>query len=210
MSHVRFHEDIGLNSRRFRCNGLDHFWGDQLDARWYAAGDAGGSAVVVDGIDGGIVRITTGNVVNNDYNISWQDIKGFIVSKQPTLEVRSCIDNSSDTTIRIGLYRTSDENIVFLIRADEANIQIACYTGGSQTIEDIGVPKDTNWHIYRIEVHTHGSTHVHFYLDGVECTGSPITTNIPTQYMQPYINVRTNADVVRQMDVDYVYWRQDR
>ena len=64
-----------------------------------------------------------------------------------------------------------------------------------------------------MECQTHGGSHVHFYIDGVETGNSPITTNIPDDagdYLQPYLFILTLENATKSLDTDYVYLREER
>lgn len=68
---VKDHEAFSLDSARRRFHFDDHFLGDSLRDLWRDTGDAGGSATVVDQQDGGICRITTGAVDQDEWWIDW-------------------------------------------------------------------------------------------------------------------------------------------
>ena len=60
----------------------------------------------------------------------------------------------------------------------------------------------------------HGASHIHYYIDGVECTNSPLTTNIPDDagdYLMPFTIISTDADSdpATSSDFDYIAGRQN-
>jgi len=90
---------------------------------------------------------------------------------------------------------------------------ILCVDGGVGPAVDSGIAPDTDYHIFRVECHLHGGSHVHFYIDGTETANSPINTNVPddaTDYLQPLVYVRPRENAAKIVDCDYVYIRQDR
>jgi len=204
MSHIRFHEDIGLNSRRFRCNGLDHFWGDSVDARWHTAGN--GSAAVVDGVDGGIVRLTSGATSGNSHTLSWQDIRSLTAAKNATAEYRIALGQTSNIDARIGLLYDATHYIYFRFddSADDTWQAVSDMGAGASAVNTAVAPS-TDYLILRIEA---SSTQIGFYVNGV--WKATIGVTIPTEHLQPYASVATEEDADKTLDVDYVYWRQDR
>ena len=92
----------------------------------------------------------------------------------------------------------------------DGNWHIQTTDGGAPTTGDSGVTVDTDYHIYRIECFP--TDEVHFYIDGVECGNSPITTNIPddpTDFFELRLFADTNTTALRTLDIDYVVVRQE-
>ena len=92
------------------------------------------------------------------------------------------------------------------------NWEIGNVSAGASTVFDSGVALDTSYHVFRILCHTHGSNHVHYFIDDLEneVPNSPITSNVPTEYLQPYLFIATRQDEVSSIDADYCYLRQGR
>lgn len=190
----------------------DHFLGDQLKDEWRAAGT--GSAAVVDQQTGGIVRITTGAVSGNTHLMDWANTRSLLVDKKVTLELRVKVPVVTYLQMFLYLYLDPNNLVGFFfneLAGGAINWSIRCVNGGVTTSQDSGVLLDTDYHIYRIECFPAGEGH--FYIDGVECANSPITTNIPddaTDFLQPYLYVRARENAAKSFDVDYVVARQDR
>jgi len=72
------------------------------------------------------------------------------------------------------------------------------------TIENSTVLADTDWHRYTIVVNSAG-TSVAFFIDGVECTNSPITTTIPLVQLYP-VNALTSNSGTASKSIDFDYW----
>ncbi len=208
---VKFHEAFSLDSARRRFHFSDHFLGDSLRDLWTSSG---ASVVVINAQDGGIVRLTTGAVATNTAYINWSNIRSLHVNKKVTIEVRAKLNQVTQCVVYpISLYFDSNNQVYFRVAnvGAAANYFIHCTNGGVQTSLDSGVLADTSYHVFRIEAFPTGE--VHFYIDGVECANSPITTNIPSDagdYLQPFMYVYTSENVAKSMDVDYVWIRQDR
>lgn len=210
---VKSHEAFSLDSFQNQLFFFDDFLGSQLKDEWHEVGT--GSAAVVDLQMGGIVRLTSGATTNDVYNISWSFTRSLHVDKRVSVEVRMKANQATYITINLQLRFDGDDRIYF--QANEAvggatTWVISCVDGGATTGRDSGVALDTDYHIFRMEAHLHGGSHVHFYIDDVETDNSPIDTNVPDDggdYLQPYIIISTREDVAKSMDVDYVGVRQD-
>jgi len=208
---VKQHEPICFDSAQDRWWWMDHFLGDQIQDEWAVAGV--GTAAVVDQQTGGIIRLTTGALNTNAYQIDWGDIRSLLVTKRVSSEFRVKLNATTSETVYLFLRFDFNNCIFFSYESINPNWYVRTRNGGAQTSNDSGIAADTSYHIFRVECHTHGGNHVHFYIDGTETTGSPITTNVPADagdYLQPRLWIRTDEDVAKSMDIDYVAGRQDR
>lgn len=212
---VRVHEAVSFDTTQHRLDWRDDFWGDSLDAKWTSTFTGGGTGAVIDAVDGGIVRLST-PTASDDAELDWGNYRSLHVDKKVTAEARvRCNNGVVDTYRRIFWLWYDSQNYVGFAQNgyDSLDIYTFCEDDNVKTQADSGINVDANWHIYRIECFPTGE--VHFYIDGVECANSPITTNIPSDagdYLQPYFAIFTNADTdpATSMDIDYVWWRQDR
>lgn len=211
---VSVHEAFSLDSAQDRYWWMDHFLGDQVKDEWRLAVVGGGTGVVVDQQTGGIVRLSAPtNATADEAGIDWNDIRSLLVSKKVSMEARVKISSIINTRFFLSLRFDANNRIYFRYNtgAGDATWRIVTTDGGAITNNDSGITPDTDYHIYRIECFPTGE--VHFYVDGVECGNSPITTNIPddaTDYFQPRFNCRTAEVALKQLDIDYVAIRQDR
>jgi len=145
----------------------------------------------------------------------WLNIRSLHVDQRVSMEAR--IKASADTYIQLYFALRFDGSNLIMFYVNETggtpdNILIQCENGGALTSQSTGITQDALYHIYRIECHTHGGNHAHFYIDGTETANSPITTNIPddaTDYLQPYLRVLTQEDAAKSIDIDYCVVRQD-
>lgn len=189
----------------------DDFLGDQLKDEWVESGSAGGDADVVDGVEGGIVRITTDGDNGDSWQISWGTTHRILhILNRIAVEYRLRIEDSTVSFMQTSLQFDVNNRILFYETGDAWRIRTT--DGGAQTDAASGVVVDANFHILRIQAHLHGSSHVHFYVDGVETDNSPSTTNIPddaADFFEPQFYVSTSENVAHYIDLDYVAARQD-
>ena len=203
---VKLHEAYCLDSVQDRLLFYEDFLGDSLRDLWLA--DGVGSSAVVDAVDGGVVRLTTGAATNNTYRIGWGNFNTLLVSKKVTFEARIKLSSVTNIITYFGLPNSAITNWVLFYFAAAADTNWRIYTNDvGSTGVDSGVLPDTSYHIYRVECFPTGE--VHFYIDGVETANSPITTDIPSDYLIPYISIQTKEDLAKTMDIDYVVCRQE-
>jgi len=206
---VKIHEAYCLDSTQDRLLWFDDFLGDQVQDEWRISLVGGGTLVVVDQQTGGIVRLTSPtNATNDSATLDWGDIRTLLVSKKITIEYRAKASTNTQINVELRLRFDVNNHISFFYdRVMAGNWLIVCRSGGVATTPDSGVALDTDYHIYRIECFPTGE--VHFYIDGTETANSPITTNIPASYLQPYIHLETKEAAQKTFDIDYVVVRQD-
>lgn len=209
---VKLHEAFSFDSFQDRLLWFDDFEGDQLKDEWRSTGSVGGSSAVIDGETGGIIRLTTNVVNGNNWFLDWQDIRSLLVSKRATIEFRVKISAVTAIEILLMLHFDGSNRIIhqFSTGAGDTHWMIRCQSGGVSTTLNSGITPDTSYHVFRIKCHTHGGNHVHFYIDNVETDNSPISTNVPTNHLQPKVYLKTNENVAKSIDVDYIYIREDR
>lgn len=211
---VKVHEAFSIDSFQDRLLWWDDFLGDQIKDEWDITLVGGGTATVVDAQTGGIVRLTAPtNATNDAVTLDWGDIRSLLVSKKASAEFRAKASANTQINVEFRLrFDVNNHTSFFYDRVAAGNWLIICRDGGVATSLDSGVALDTDYHVYRIECHTHGASHVHFYIDGVETGNSPITTNIPddaTDYLQPVLYLDTKEAAQKTFDIDYVVVRQE-
>lgn len=64
------------------------------------------------------------------------------------------------------------------------------WNGGAQSTANTNSTADTNWHRFRIIVSADAGT-INYYIDGVEVTGSPLTT-ATTNFVTPRLSINTS------------------
>lgn len=218
MSHlsVKFHEAFCLDSMQDQLVWWDDFLGDQVQDEWGQVVGATGTILVVDQQTGGICRLNCPAAGDTAY-IYWNNIRSLHVDQRLSAEIRVAFSAyNNDRYFEFYLYFDVNNHIMWRTSSAAAGDFIRCVNGGAATLHGLGnLITDTNYHIIRIECHTHGGSHVHFYLDGTETANSPITTNVPddaTDFLQPRLyglNLNPGAGGSITYDVDYVVVRQD-
>jgi len=213
VDYVETHEAFCFDSFPDKLLFFDDFLGDQIQDEWRESGGVGGDADVVDGQTGGIMRITTDSDDDDSWQVDWNNIGTIMASSRCTIEIRALITNLT-CRVFLALHDGTADFVTFKYDSDvdgDWDFQVR-NAGSASGYIDTGVTADTSYHIYRIECHTHGTAHVHFYVDGTETSNSPYTTaaDVPTLEMQPWIYLQAREAVAKTLDVDYVYVRQDR
>ncbi len=209
---VKVHEAFSIDSFQDRLLWWDDFLGDQLQDEWTSAGDAGGSAVVVDAQTGGIVRITCDGDTGDEWNLHWNNIRGLHVDKKATMEIRAKINSVTACDYRFKLQFDASNHVMFIFRPGFGYTTWHMWNRNAGAITDVDslVAPDTDYHVFRIECFPTGQ--VHYYIDGVEVANSPVTTNIPDDagdFLQPLLFVETTENAEKSFDVDYVVVRQE-
>lgn len=211
---VRVHEAYSFDSKRQQTIWYDDFLGTILRDEWTSTGDAGGSIAVVDGQTGGIARITTHTDDNDAYRLEWNSIRSLLVSKQASLEARLTLASVTSINVALALFNNATHLISMDFDTDvggEVNWQINSDDGTGPTGADGGIAYSIGAVILRMEAHTHGANHAHFYINDVEAANSPLSTTVPSQYLMPYVYVRTRVGAAaKTLDLDYIVGRQDR
>lgn len=93
---------------------------------------------------------------------------------------------------------------------NSGNWQIESVKFGSGTSTgNTGTAADTNWHRFKIVINSAGNSAA-FYIDDVQVTNSPLTTNLPPTGQIPYIYV-TNSSGTNKKDfyIDYFYYKAE-
>ena len=197
-------EFFGLEYPRHKLIFHDDFLGRSLDAIWLGAGT--GSAVVVDGETNGIVRLATGGGLNNYYVLDWNLIRTFSIANRLQSEWRMRLGQTVDIAVEIRLYFDGDNRVGFFLNTVTDNKwHTICRSLGANTLFTTTSVLDTNFHTFRIST---TPTAVDFYIDGMKT--NTITTDIPTQNLEPYFLVYDNDTVAKNIDIDYFTATQRR
>lgn len=152
----------------------------------------------------GILRIDTGAVSGTQARISYSN-SGAIdpAAASTTLWAVRLNTNDANTTLRIGsansVAANPPANGVYFEKLD-ADTNLFCITRAAtvQTRTDTGVAVNTSFNTLSM---TRNSSGVLFYLNNaLVCTH---TTNIPTQFISPYVFIINSAAASKTVDVDY-------
>ena len=202
------HEAYSLDSMSQQLFFYDDFLGDQIQDEWYTSGNA-----VVDGVTGGIVRSTTGAVSGNSTALEHASFRTWLVSKSVAMEFRESFTDITWISHYGIIYNDWNNLIDFLFygaggTGGVSYLYAETWSGGVSTQLNTGTALDANYHIWRFQASPTVSNHVHFYDNGIELAGSPITTNVPTVYLGTYFRNSTTENAAKHVDLDYVGMRQ--
>ena len=191
----------------------DDFLGDQLKDEWTLTA-SGGTATIIDGETGGIVRVTSGAIDGNFAQIDWGNIRSLHIDKKIIIEYRVKLSSIADVFAFLKIRFDPDEEYQLKYDSSNGDTKWMFLTeNGASTEVSTNITPDTNYHIFRMEAHTHGGTHIHFYIDGVECANSPVSSNLPDDagdFLQPNCGIQTRTNTNKLLDVDYVWVTQER
>jgi len=125
------------------------------------------------------------------------------------METRVKLIQTTNCRVRLELLFDANNRIRFDYDSGVgANWFIYCRDAGGAQSQDFGIIVDTSYHVFRIECFPTGE--LHYFIDGTETANSPLSANIPTDYLQPYLYIQTLENLAKSMDIDYVYVRQER
>lgn len=129
----------------------------------------------------------------------------------------SALSDGSDTyTIVIGLMPANTAGITvidgcyfkYTNSVNGGNWQVITTASSVSTTVNTSTPASTGFHNYNIQVNAAG-TSVAFFIDGVQVSGSPLTTNIPTAGLTPNIGCRCSAGTTPTFLFDLFYYTQN-
>ncbi len=96
----------------------------------------------------------------------------------------------SDITNRYNLNLGGSGNFRYSDNVNSGNWQIV---GGASGTVNTNTAVDTSWHNYQITVDATNTT-LHFYIDGVEVAGSPVTSSVA--YCAPFVNAQCTSGTI--------------
>lgn len=177
----------------------DDFVGSNYDNRWWTARGTGGSITTQ---TYGIVRVRAN--ANLNYEFYQNDLCDFSVAKLAVQTARWRISAASLMSGEVGFEAASPDSgsnwICFIYDSDTgSNWYVQSASGGSVTTTNTGVAADTSYHEFKISC---TSTELTFFLDGTLV--ATVTTNIPTNLLQPYVFVVSKTGTTRDVFLDYI------
>lgn len=85
---------------------------------------------------------------------------------------------------------------------NSGNWSVKTASASTRTTGSTSTAADTSWHVYKIVVNA-AATSVAYYIDGVQVANSPLTTNIPTTAIGPFVSIiETIGTTSNTVDVD--------
>jgi hypothetical protein len=100
-------------------------------------------------------------------------------------------------TVTDGIFFSYSDNV------NSGRWQINSVSASTATTTNTTSTVDTGWHTFRIDVNS-AATSIAFYIDGTQVATSPITTNIPTVALSPYLAILTTSGTDQVVLADYM------
>lgn len=180
----------------------DDFVGSNYESRWWAGRGSGGSLAAQ---ASGLLRVRAN--ANLDYELYQGDLPDLSVAALATVTMRAKASSTTSGRASLGLeagasYSNLDWITIALdhMHGDSgAHWWAECGVGGSETLVDMGVVTDTNYHEFQIVCKTGA---VSFAIDGV--VGATITSGITTRLLQPTVRVASYTGATRDVLLDWV------
>lgn len=179
---------------------VEWFSGDDLDTIWTTVETGAGSGAMDDAIDGGY-KLTTGAVLNNNRNITFNTIKHYSETASIIILVTK-LTNLSNALQQDGFLETTAFNHYVLSNNDSAatpNYELISKDGTTPSAQQGSIARDTNFHVKKI---TLTSTNLLLTIDGILDVTK--TTNRPATRLQPIFRVFTRGAAARTGHIRYL------
>jgi len=179
-----------------RVTFYDDFIGNDLLPWWYPSAYASLLDMV-----GGVVRLETPSASGGSAELD-SFRKNFSPS-DAVMEWRARISHTTYVTVFIqygGGGTAGYARVIYEGGGSAGTWKLQTYDGTTLNEVDTGVTVDTNWHTFRLEV---TASEVRLYIDGALKATS--TANLPTGPAKVWFYIRTEEDVAKYLDVDYVW-----
>jgi hypothetical protein len=149
----------------------------------------------------GIVRIGTNSIATSRLtlgtNTRYPIILGGGEIRITWVGYVNALSDGTDTytlTLGLGNPTTITDGVYFQYThsVNSGNWQIVCEDTSTATTNNTATALDTDWHKYEIVINA-GATSVAFFIDEVEVSNSPITTNITGNAIGPFVIIDQTA-----------------
>lgn len=193
--------------RESRAHFRDDFFGAALLDWWNFAGTGTYNSFVQDYEGGGWWTFGATSGSGNNCTLGWNGNRTLKHSKNLEISFRIRLDQTTQQTIRVGLYKDSTHYIWFEVdpTSSAVNWYAKSHDGSTPNSSDTSTLSDTSIHILTIRC---ASGHIYFDIDGVNKVD--MTSNIPSDYFQPHLYVTTKESADKYVRLDYVEAFQDR
>jgi len=184
----------------------DHFLGQGLSALWHTSD---GDAVIapIDEGASGVARFTTNNATNAYARIDFNTIRQFKIAKYPYMACLFKLNQLEDCEVLIGIINAADTFIALEYTPTvSANWQLLVSDGGATTRVDTSLAASTGWTICSLDMFA--SDRVNLFINAVPITIATVTTNIPTDMCEPFVQIKTKADASKVLEVDWLKIQQ--
>ena len=194
-----------------KCNIFDDFDNILYDNECWAYRTNGGTVATPASPYAGQIALTCGSHASQK---RWVELyigcMSFSVAKNMWLQVRANISATTKVNLEFGfcaITPDNQDNRIFWCASTVLGTTWMGRTssGGTLSTVDSGVAFDTNWHEFWI-VTSSGS--VTFFMDGVAY--APLTTNISSSLMSPYMRATNDGANIRTLTIDVVEAIGDR
>lgn len=196
--------------RQSKVSFYDDFLGDVLADQWNLVTGSAGTATVLSAINGVCQLDDTSS--EDNAGIDFGAFYPFAPALNCVMEVKLTVSTITNLNLIVGLYKDSDELVVFEVDDADNNIDCRADGGSASPVDtDSGVDITTAAITFKIECYADGS--VKFYINNVmvlETAAAVLAiTNIGHK---PYIVVTDASGQTTQhtVDIDYVFIHQDR
>jgi len=205
----------------------DHFWGRAKLSQWttrITTGAVGGAPTSTD--LNGVLEMLTGGAATNEESLDWNDIFTFQNTLRPTFECKIWLsDVDNDTNVAVGLVNINigngqaglalnqggalNQDFVIIEMSHTThtttNWNLSCQCDGVSTVDAGAAAAATTWTVLRFEFIS--DTSIEWFVDGV--SQGIISSNVPTDALQPILFVLTDANVTKAIEIDSVKIWQD-
>jgi len=192
--------------RESRAHFRDDFHGQALDGRWRLTGTGSSGAIVAD-VDGGVYSVGCSSGSGNYGQLDWNGKRAFRHSKNAEFWANIALQQTVQLTVRVGLYKDAT-HYIYLENdpvASAVNWYAKSHNGSTPNSVDTTILGSTAVRDLQIRC---ASGHIYFDVDGVNKVD--MTTNIPTDYFEPFIYCYSKESAVKAVYLDWVDVVQDR
>jgi hypothetical protein len=153
---------------------------------------------------GGVLQLITGASNTNSILMDTSSLRNFNSTKLPTFISRVMLGMTDTMTVQIGLWGSATAMIVFILSG--TNWGLFCKNGASEGTIDLGVAASTvTYQTLKVVMTAVNACTV--YIDGISC-GSVSGATVPNSQFKPYVFLKTNENVSKNMRLDAIQIKQ--
>ena len=194
----------------------DDFRGHSIDnlSTWRIQNTMGrGTSDLKDGDFNGVAALVTGGTIADQIILDTNNIRSVSTTLLPVFLTRVKPLSVADIHMRLGLVDVlGTDDCYFLVNISakgDSSIFSQAHNNGVLTEDvDTTIDLDVAYHYFGIYIAADGTPY--FYIDGtLRRTGNPADVD-PAEFFQPYVEIATEANVVKTLEVDFVKGWQRR
>jgi len=194
----------------------EEFRGHSIDtlSTWRLQNTGGrGTAQIKDDDANGVAELVTGNQAADEIILDMNNKRQVDPSLSPVLLVRAKALDIANMEMRIGLVDIlGTDDCYFMVdvsaKGDESIFAEADSGGVGTEDTDTTIDLDLNYHYYGIYIDSTGKPY--FYIDGTERVAGSAADVDPTEFFQPYVEIKTEAALLKTLEVDFIKGWQRR